>query len=251
MEPIIELQGVHKRFGTHEVLRGVSCGVPRGRTTVFVGPSGTGKSVLIKLMVGLLMPDSGAILFEGEDLRALTGGGLMRIRKRMGKLFQDGALFDSVSVFENIAFPLRRHRKLKEPEIREIVTARLAEVGLRGVDAKFPGELSGGMRKRVGLARALVLEPDVVFFDEPTSGLDPVTSAAIDELVCATQERTGATFVVISHDIPSTRRIAHTVGMLYDRELVAYGEAGEILDSQHPVLRQFFDRCSDGPIQIV
>jgi phospholipid/cholesterol/gamma-HCH transport system ATP-binding protein len=250
-DSIITLTGVSKRFGHRVVLDNVSCQVPTGATTVFVGPSGVGKTVLIKLMVGLLSPDEGQVAFEGHNLRDLPSKELYALRRRMGLLFQDSALFDSMSVFENVAFPLRHHRQMTEREIRDLVQIRLKEVGLGGVWEQLPSELSGGMRKRVGLARALILDPDVIFFDEPTSGLDPVTAAAIDDLIMQTQKRLGTTFVVISHDTASTRRIAHTIGMLYRGRLVDYGRAEAVLHSENPVLRQFFDRSSEGPIQIV
>lgn len=250
-DAIIQLENVTKGFGDHVVLDHVSLDVARGQTTVIVGPSGVGKTVLIKLMVGLMEPESGRVLFDGKDLAELSRAELYRLRHRMGMLFQDAALFDSVSVFENVSFPLRHHRKMTEAEMRELVASRLRDVGLSGVEEKFPSELSGGMRKRVGLARALVLDPDVIFFDEPTSGLDPVTAAAIDELIRSTQHRLGTTFVVISHDVASTRRIGDQIGMLYEGKLVGFGPATDILESSDPILRQFFDRRSDGPIQIV
>ena len=251
MEPIIRLVNVSKSFGTQKVLDGVSCEIPRGKTTVFVGPSGVGKTVLIKLMVGLHHPEAGQVLFGKQDVPTLTRSELYALRRKMGMLFQDAALFDSSDVFENVAFPLRHHTSKSNSEIAEIVNRHLRDVGLKDVGHKFPSELSGGMRKRVGLARALVLNPDVIFFDEPTSGLDPVTAAAIDELIVSTQQRLGTTFVVISHDVPSTRRIADMVGMLYQAKLVGFGPANEILNSNNAILRQFFDRQSDGPIQIV
>ena len=213
-QAIIRLERVDKSFGPQQVLDDVSVDVATGKTTVFVGPSGVGKTVLIKLMVGLLQPDSGRVLFDGVDITGMSQRALYALRRRMGMLFQDAALFDSMSVFENVAFPLRHHRRMSEEQMRDLVAERLADVGLKGAGTKFPDELSGGMRKRVGLARALILDPDVIFFDEPTSGLDPVTAAAIDELIIETQHRLGTTFVVISHDISSTRRIADYVGML-------------------------------------
>jgi len=173
------------------------------------------------------------------------------VRKKFGMLFQDGALFDSMDVGENVAFPLRRHTKKSEREIREIVANKLAQVGLPGIEHKFPSELSGGMRKRVGIARAIALEPEIVLFDEPNSGLDPVMSDAIDKLILRMQHELGLTFVVISHDIPGTFQIADRIAMLYKSKLIAYGPAQELREAQDPILRQFFDRSADGPIQVV
>lgn len=250
-DPIISFQGVHKAFGRQKVLDGVSLDIERGKTTVIIGPSGTGKSVFIKLLVGLLKPDEGAIMVDGVDITRLKEKQLYEVRKKFGMLFQDGALFDSMDVGENVAFPLRRHTKKSEREIREIVAQKLAQVGLPGIEHKFPSELSGGMRKRVGIARAIALEPEIVLFDEPNSGLDPVMSDAIDKLILRMQRELGLTFVVISHDIPGTFQIADRIAMLYKSKLIAYGPAQELKDSQDPILRQFFDRSADGPIQVV
>ncbi|MNK46331.1 putative phospholipid import ATP-binding protein MlaF [compost metagenome] len=250
-DPIISFQNVHKAFGRQKVLDDVSLDIERGKTTVIIGPSGTGKSVFIKLLVGLLKPDQGAIHVDGEDITRLKERQLYEVRKKFGMLFQDGALFDSMDVGENVAFPLRRHTKKSEREIREIVANKLAQVGLPGIEHKFPSELSGGMRKRVGIARAIALEPEIVLFDEPNSGLDPVMSDAIDKLILRMQRELGLTFVVISHDIPGTFQIADRIAMLYKSKLIAYGPAQELQVSGDPILRQFFDRSADGPIQVV
>lgn len=250
-DPIISFKGVHKAFGRQKVLDEVSLDIERGKTTVIIGPSGTGKSVFIKLLVGLLKPDQGSILVDGEDITRLKEKQLYEVRKKFGMLFQDGALFDSMDVGENVAFPLRRHTRKSEREIREIVAQKLAQVGLPGIEHKFPGELSGGMRKRVGIARAIALEPEIVLFDEPNSGLDPVMSDAIDKLILRMQRELGLTFVVISHDIPGTFQIADRIAMLYKSKLIAYGPAPELQTSRDPILRQFFDRSADGPIQVV
>lgn len=250
-DPIVSFQGVHKAFGPQKVLDDVSLDIERGKTTVIIGPSGTGKSVFIKLLVGLLKPDQGSIFVDGEDITRLKERHLYGVRKKFGMLFQDGALFDSMDVGENVAFPLRRHTKKSEKEIRSIVAQKLAQVGLPGVEHKFPSELSGGMRKRVGIARAIALEPEIVLFDEPNSGLDPVMSDAIDKLILRMQHELGLTFIVISHDIPGTFQIADRIAMLYKSKLIAYGPTDELQNSQDPVLRQFFDRSADGPIQVV
>lgn len=250
-ETIIEYAEVSKRFGALVVLDRVSCQIKAGETTVILGPSGTGKSVFIKHMVGLLKPDAGKVLVFGQNVPDLRGEALFALRKRFGMLFQDGALFDSMTVGENIGFPLRMHTKKKEAEIRELVAARLASVGLPGIEGKFPSELSGGMRKRVAFARAIILEPEIVLFDEPNSGLDPVMSAEIDALILRLQRQLGITFIVISHDIPQAFQIADTIGMLYKGQLIAYGPKEEIRQTANPILQQFFSRSADGPIKVV
>lgn len=247
----IELKGLSKSFGKQAVLEKISCEIPAGKTTVILGPSGTGKSVLLKLIVGLLPPDEGQILLDGRDLVKFSRRQLFEARRHFGMLFQDGALFDSQSVAENVAFPLRRHTSKSEEEIRTIVAEKLRSVGLANAGEKFPSELSGGMRKRVGLARAIALDPDVVFFDEPSSGLDPVTASAIDDLILAMQREKPRTFLVISHDLASTAKIADLIGMLFRGRLVGFGPKAEVLQSRDSTVRQFLDRKSDGPIQIV
>lgn len=248
---MVELVEVSKAFGPLTVLDRVSVTLPRGLTTVVVGPSGTGKSTLIKLLTGLLKPDSGVVRVDGLDVSTLNRAQLMALRQKFGMLFQDGALFHGLTVEQNVAFPLRHHLKLTREEEHARVQAALAEVGLPGLGLRRPDELSGGQRKRVGLARALVMKPEIVLFDEPTSGLDPVTSAAIDELIVNTRARLGLTFIVITHDVQSCERIADRVGMLWEGKLRAFGEPQEVLHSTDPVIRQFFDRQSQGPIKVV
>lgn len=250
-DTIVEFRSVHKAFGQQKVLDDVSLRIERGKTTVIIGPSGTGKSVFIKLLVGLLRPDQGAITVDGQDITRMHERELYETRKKFGMLFQDGALFDSMNVADNVAFPLRQHTRKSEREIRSIVAAKLAQVGLPGVEHKFPSELSGGMRKRVGIARAIALEPEIVLFDEPNSGLDPVMSDAIDKLILRMQHELGLTFIVISHDIPGTFQIADRIAMLYKSKLIAYGSSDTLKTSDNPILRQFFDRSADGPIQVV
>jgi phospholipid/cholesterol/gamma-HCH transport system ATP-binding protein len=251
MNPVVELVEVSKAFGALTVLDRVSVTLPRGLTTVVVGPSGTGKSTLIKLLTGLIKPDQGVVKVDGVDVATLNRAQLMAMRQKFGMLFQDGALFHGLTVEQNVAFPLRHHLKLTREEERARVEAALAEVGLPGLGARRPDELSGGQRKRVGLARALVMKPQIVLFDEPTSGLDPVTSAAIDELIVNTRARLGLTFIVITHDVQSCERIADRVGMLWEGRLRAFGEPADVLGSKDPVIRQFFDRQSQGPIKVV
>ncbi len=246
----IELQEVSRSFGPQVVLDRVSLTIPGGKTTVVLGPSGTGKSVLLKLVVGLLPPDAGRILLDGDDLTAFSRAQLFAARRRFGMLFQDGALFDSMSVAENIAFPMRRHTRMSERDIAATVHEKLTAVGLKNAGTKYPAELSGGMRKRVGIARAIALDPDIVFFDEPSSGLDPVTASAIDDLILEMQRLRPRTFFVISHDLASTEKIADHMGMLFGGKLVQFGSKAEVLASSNPVVRQFFDRSTDGPIRI-
>jgi phospholipid/cholesterol/gamma-HCH transport system ATP-binding protein len=249
-DAIIRFEHVDKSFGELRVLSDITCGIERGKTTVFIGPSGVGKTVLLKHIVGLHQPDRGGVFVEGENVAYLTERELYGLRRKVGMLFQSSALFDSMTVGENVAFPLIHHTKMREGEIRKVVAQKLALVGLPGIESKYPAELSGGMRKRVGLARAIALEPEIVLFDEPTTGLDPVTAAAIDELMVDMHDALGSTFVVISHDIDTTRRIAHTVGMLYQTRLIAYGPSDEIMDSEDPILRQFFSRSARGPMML-
>ncbi len=248
IETAVEFRDVVKSFGSQLVLNNVSCKLPKGRTTVIVGPSGTGKSVYLKLLVGLLKPDSGSIFVDSQDITKLSQNELFEVRKKFGMLFQDGALFDSLNVAENIAFPLRRHTKKNNKEIMEIVERKLDQVGLPGVQHKLPSELSGGMRKRVGLARALALDPEIVLFDEPNSGLDPVMSDAIDKLILRTRGQTQSTFIVISHDIPGTFQIADYVVMLYQNHVIASGRIEDIKNSDNPVIQRFFARDSEMPL---
>lgn len=245
--PVIRFVDVCKSFGDKVVLEDVSLDIPRGQTTVIIGPSGTGKSVLIKMLVGLLEPDSGAIWVDDVDVARATERELYALRSKFGMLFQDGALFDSMTVGENIAFPLRRHTRRSDAEIDEAVALRLQQVGLPGIEGLMPAELSGGMRKRVSLARAVVMEPEVLIFDEPNSGLDPITSDEIDALIGRMKAELGITFVVISHDIVGTFAVADRIGMLYNGGLVALGTPDEVLRSREPVVRRFLDRNMDLP----
>lgn len=250
-DAIVQFRNVNKSFGSQQVLKNVSCDIVRGKTTVIIGPSGTGKSVFIKHLVGLLRPDSGSIFVDGVDVTRLPEREMVEVRKKFGMLFQDGALFDSMTVFDNVAFPMRQHTRLSEEEIADKVAQKLAQVGLPHAHHKLPSELSGGMRKRVGLARAIALEPEIVLFDEPNSGLDPVMSDAIDKLILRMQHELGLTFIVISHDLPGTFQIADYIGMLFKSELIAFGPADGIRHADNPILQQFFARSAEGPIQVV
>ncbi len=244
----ISLEGVTKSFGSHTVLKDITFDVPRGKISAVLGPSGTGKSVLLKNIIGLLRPEEGQIYIDGEPIVGIRHADMLRIRRKFGVLFQDGALFGSMTLFDNIAFPLREHTKKNEKEIRSIVLQKAEMVGLVKHMDKLPGEISGGMRKRAGLARALVLDPDIVFFDEPDSGLDPVRVAYLDELVKEVQAELGCTFFIITHNIESVRRVADYIGMLFRSELVKFGPANEMFDSKKPLIRQFLKGSSDGPI---
>jgi phospholipid/cholesterol/gamma-HCH transport system ATP-binding protein len=237
----ITLENISKTFGEQRVLDGLDLTLESKRITFIIGQSGGGKSVLLKHIIGLIKPDSGRVLVDDIDISSLNEAELNEIRKNFGMLFQDAALFDSMNVGENVAFPLIEHRRLPKNEVQRIVTEKLLQVGLTGVTQKMPSELSGGMRKRVGLARALALDPKIILFDEPTTGLDPIMCDAIDQLIVETQKNTGATCVVISHDIDSTFKIAHRVAMLYNGKIIVYGTPEDIRASNNPALRQFVE----------
>ena len=236
---MITLENVTKTFGSQRVLDGLDLHIEPGKITVIIGQSGGGKSVLLKHIIGLLQPDSGRIVIEGTDIAGLTAKKLNQVRKKFGMLFQEAALFDSMTVGENVAFPLREHTRMSKKEIRLVVEKKLRQVGLKDITPKYPSELSGGMRKRVGLARALALDPKIILFDEPTTGLDPVMCDAIDKLIVRTQRQTHATCVVISHDIESTFKIAHRVAMLYHGRIIACGRPESIQNSSNPAVKNF------------
>ncbi|HEU4701442.1 MAG TPA: ABC transporter ATP-binding protein [Conexibacter sp.] len=248
VESAIQFIDVHKAFGRNRVLRGLNLGIPEGQISMILGPSGTGKSVCIKHMVGLLYPDSGDILVEGESVPSMPDDELFEMRKKFGVLFQDGALFGSMNLYDNVAFPLRQHTDKGEEEIAEIVYRRLNEVGLGDSGDKMPNELSGGMRKRAGFARALVLDPRIVLFDEPDSGLDPVRTALLCELIKAVHQENGGTYVVITHDIMSARRVAEFIAVLWRGRIVESGPAKDLFNSANPFVRQFLTGESDGPL---
>jgi phospholipid/cholesterol/gamma-HCH transport system ATP-binding protein len=248
MQPIITCENLQKSFGEQAVLRGLDLAVKPDAVSVIIGRSGGGKSVLLKHLIGLMRPDSGRVVVDGQDITAFSEKDLVPVRKKFGLLFQEAALFDSMTVEENVAFPLVEHTTLSRSDIRDIVHDKLAAVGLSGAGAKMPAELSGGMRKRVGLARAVALDPKIVLFDEPTSGLDPVMSAAINDLILRTQSEFGATCVVISHDIQATMAIADDIFMLYDGRIIASGTPQDIQNADDPVVQQFIQGRADGPI---
>jgi phospholipid/cholesterol/gamma-HCH transport system ATP-binding protein len=245
---IISLRGVTKSFGSHTVLQDITFDVPRGRITCILGPSGTGKSVLLKNIIGLLTPERGEIWVDGDQVVGMGEKDLYRVRRKFGVLFQDGALFGSMNLYDNIAFPLREHTKKGDREIREIVLEKAGFVGLLDHLKKTPGEVSGGMKKRAGLARALVMDPQIVLFDEPDSGLDPVRVAYLDELVIDVQRKTGATFFIITHNIPSVMRTAEYMGVLFRSGLVKFASKEEMKTTDNPIIRQFLAGKSKGPI---
>jgi phospholipid/cholesterol/gamma-HCH transport system ATP-binding protein len=244
--PAVELRHVSKAFGDRRVLDDVSLVVPAGRAICILGRSGTGKSVTLKHIVGLLQPDAGEVLVEGEDVARLGGTDLARVRKRVGLLFQHAALFDSISVGENVAFPLRRHTRQSDAEIRARAQDLLAQVGLENEYDKMPAELSGGMRKRAGLARALVLDPPIVLADEPSAGLDPVTASEIDALLLALNERSKTTLIVVTHNIPSARQLGDELVFLHQGRIVERGDAAALGRSENPLVRQFMRSESSG-----
>jgi phospholipid/cholesterol/gamma-HCH transport system ATP-binding protein len=232
------------------VLEDITCDIPKGKITLMLGPSGTGKSVFLKHLVGLLKPDRGEIWIGDKNIPSLNEKDLYEVRRKFGVLFQDGALFGSMNIFDNVAFPLREHTKKKESEVKSIVEEKLQMVGLTGAEMKLPGEISGGMKKRAGLARALVLDPEIVLFDEPDSGLDPVRTAFLNELTMDLNRKLQATFIVVTHDIATARQVADYIGMLYRRNLVKFGPAREMFESDIPVVRQFLAGDTEGPIGI-
>ncbi len=248
---MIQLVDIHKSFGKQKVLDGLNLTVEEGKTTVIIGRSGGGKSVLLKHIIGLIRPDRGQVLVDGEDITLLNDKDLNEVRKKFGMLFQEAALFDSMNVAENVAFPLREHTKMSNEEIMDIVRNRLNAVGLSDVEEKMPSELSGGMRKRVGLARALAMQPQIILFDEPTTGLDPVMTEAINQLIIETQRAFNLTCVVISHDIQSVFEIGHRVAMLYEGRIIEYGTPEEVRASRNPVMVQFLAGSIEGPIPIL
>ncbi|MBN2494160.1 MAG: ABC transporter ATP-binding protein [Deltaproteobacteria bacterium] len=242
---MIEIRGLHKSFGDNHVLQGIDLSIERGQTTVIIGGSGSGKSVLMKHMMGLLKPDSGEVEVDGEDITGMSERELVRVRRKFGMVFQQAALFDSMTVGENVAFALREHRRLSEREIWRIVAEKLALVDLHDTERLYPAELSGGMRKRVGLARAIVLDPKIILYDEPTTGLDPITTNSVDHMIMNAQQRLGVTSVVISHDIASSFRVGHHVAMLYRGHIVAQGTPDMLRSSTHAHVQEFLSTWFD------
>jgi phospholipid/cholesterol/gamma-HCH transport system ATP-binding protein len=248
---MIQVDEVFLSFGKQQVLRGIDLHIPQGEIMAIVGRSGSGKTVLLKLLIGLLRPDRGQVLIEGTDISRLSGRALDRMRERFGMLFQGGALFDSMTVFDNVAFPLREKTRLSAAEIAERVEKMLESVGLADMGYKFPAELSGGMKKRAALARALVTAPSIILFDEPTTGLDPILVRAIHQLIVDTHRTFGYTAVLVSHEIPEVFDIATRVAMIHEGRILEEGTPEEILKSTDPLIRQFIEGSLEGPIRPV
>jgi len=247
---MIEVRDLKKSFGSHSILDGVNFQIHKGESVVIIGRSGGGKSVLLKHLVALLKPDSGQVLIDGEDVVPMNERQLLRVRHKFGMLFQSAALFDSMTVAENISFPLRRENHMPEAEIGRKVAEVLEMVDLPGTEDKKPSELSGGMRKRVGLARAIVYKPEIVLYDEPTTGLDPIVSDSIDQLIMKVRDCLDVTTVVVTHDMRSARRVGQRIMMLHDRKIYATGTPDEIFNCKDPVVRQFIDGVAD-PKQLI
>jgi len=249
-DSIVQLADVYKRFGEEKVLTGLNLSVPRGETLVIMGRSGAGKSVILKHMVGLMRPDRGRVYFDGTRLDTLKRAELQQVRKRMGMLFQGAALFDSMTVAENVSLGLRKHTRLSESEILEVVKAKLSAVGLSGVEEKTPAELSGGMRKRVGLARAIAMDPEVVLYDEPTTGIDPITADSINNLILDTRRQFGVTSVVVTHDVASALKVGTVISLLVDGRIIFSGSPDEVKSTDNPYVRQFLEGSAEGPHEI-
>jgi phospholipid/cholesterol/gamma-HCH transport system ATP-binding protein len=244
----VVVEGLTKSFGSHVVWRDVSLSLPAGEVSVMLGPSGTGKTVFLKSLVGLVRPDRGRVMVDGIDTASCRERELYQARKLFGVMFQDGALFGSLNLFDNIAFPLREHTKLTEADIRRVVLEKMEMVGLAGEGHKFPGEISGGMRKRAGLARALVLDPQIILCDEPDSGLDPVRTAYLSQLLIDLNAEIDATILIVTHDIQIARTVPDNIGMLFRGNLVMFGPREVLLTSDHPVITQFVNGRRVGPI---
>ena len=247
---MIEIINLHKSFGKNHVLRGIDLTVEKGESMVVIGGSGSGKSVLLKHMIGILRPDAGKVLIDGVDLALLKERELYEVRKKFGMLFQMSALFDSMTVWENVGFALHRKKSMHDKEIKARATENLKLVGLSGVENLMPAELSGGMKKRVGLARAIAHEPEILLYDEPTTGLDPIMADAINELIIEMRNTLSVTSVAITHDMNSAYKIADRIAMLYEGRIIDTGSPDEIKNTGNPIVRQFITGSAVGPIKI-
>jgi phospholipid/cholesterol/gamma-HCH transport system ATP-binding protein len=253
MESAIKIRVVslHKSFGEKDVLHGINIEVRQGESMVVIGGSGSGKTVLIKCIIGLMRPDQGEIHVDGLEITSLDEKRMNEVRKKFGMLFQGGALFDSMTVWENVGFGLRQQNRLSEEEIRRVASEKLALVGLKNVEDLMPAELSGGMRKRVSLARAIVMEPEILLYDEPTTGIDPIMADAINDLIVQMKEKLNVTSIAITHDMKSAYKIADRIAMLYQGKIIEVGTPGEIRNSSNPMVQQFIEGRSEGPIKIL
>ena len=249
LRPMIELRNVYKSFNNHPVLKGVNLSVAAGEGMVVIGGSGTGKSVILKHIIGLIRPDQGEVIIDGENLADLSERELIAFRKRFGMLFQGAALFDSLNVGDNVGFGLREHQLLPKEAIMDVVRQKLLRVGLRGIEEKMPVDLSGGMKKRVGLARAIAMNPKIILYDEPTTGLDPIMSDVINRLISEMNRDMAVTSVTITHDMKSAYMIADKIAMLYKGQILEVGTPDEIQRSSNPVIQQFIHGRSEGPIE--
>lgn len=245
---MIEIKGITKTFGAHKVLDNLNLTVQKGSTCVIIGRSGCGKSVLLKHIVRVLFPDTGKIFVDGRDLDKLDAKELDKLRLKIGLVFQGGALFDSLTVGENVGFGLIEHSKIKHTELLERIEEALCMVDLSGIVNLMPSELSGGMRKRVALARAICIKPDIILYDEPTTGVDPITADSINELIRSLHDKLKVTSIVVTHDMKSAYRVADRIAMLYHGKIIAEGTAEEIQNSQHPIVHQFINGLAQGPI---
>jgi phospholipid/cholesterol/gamma-HCH transport system ATP-binding protein len=245
---MIEIKNLHKSFNTHKVLNGLSLRIDRGRTTVIIGRSGCGKSVLLKTIVGILKPENGSVVIDGRDITSLSEKALKGVRMKIGMVFQGGALFDSLTVAENVGFSFFEHSRLSKEEIMKKVRQSLEMVELERVENLMPGELSGGMKKRVALARALCREPEIILYDEPTTGVDPITADSINNLIRSLHDRIKVTSIVVTHDMRSAYKIADSIAMLYHGRIIIEARPQQIQNTSNPVVHQFINGLSSGPI---
>ena len=248
---MIKVVDLHKTFGGQAVLKGINLDLETGKVTTIIGGSGSGKTVLLKHLNALLLPDRGSVLVDEKDITKLGERELNEVRQKFGVLFQGAALLDSMTLYDNVAFPLREKTKMSESEIRKRVEERLAQVGLAGMGYKYPAEVSGGMKKRAGLARALAMEPEIVLFDEPTTGLDPLLGKSIHQLIRRMHGTFGFTGVIVSHDIPEVFKISDRVAMLANGVIVEVGSTEEFVASKNPVVRQFLQKDIEGPLSVL
>ncbi|PJA27850.1 MAG: ABC transporter ATP-binding protein [candidate division Zixibacteria bacterium CG_4_9_14_3_um_filter_46_8] len=248
---MIELINLHKSFGKKKVLDGASLTINKGETLTIIGRSGVGKSVMLKHIIRLLEPDSGDVLIDGQNVLAFSRKELMAFRRRFGMLFQGAALFDSMTVDENVGLSLREHTEIPEPEIREIVSKKLRSVGLKDVEHLKPAELSGGMKKRVGLARAIAMNPEYILYDEPTTGLDPIMADAINELIIRMREELNVTSICVTHDMVSAYKISDRIAMIYEGKIIFTGSPDEVKSTDNPIVQQFIQGKAEGPIKAV